>query len=210
MTVGPEIVSEVMENRDRLRVLVVGSGAREHALVWALSRSPSVKQLWAMPGNPGIASIAQIVDIPVTDVEHIADWADEHSIGLVVVGPEAPLALGLADRLIERGIPVFGPTRAAAELEWSKSYAKDFMRRHGIPTAPYGVFSDLDDALELCPPGDLCRWSSRPMVWPPAKASRSATRSVRQKRRFALHCSIASSGTPAIGSSSRAFSRAKS
>jgi phosphoribosylamine--glycine ligase len=138
-----------VEKSDQLRVLVVGSGAREHALAWALSRSPSVEQLWAMPGNPGIASVAHVVDIAATDVEHITDWAAAHEVSLVLVGPEAPLALGLADRLIERGIRVFGPTRAAAELEWSKSYAKDFMRRHSIPTAPYGVFSHLDDALNF-------------------------------------------------------------
>src|SRR3954451_6448115 len=158
MIVRPEIVSKVVENRDRLTVLVVGSGAREHALVWALSRSPSVERLWAMQGNPGIAAIADVVDIPVTDVERIVDWAADHHIGLVVVGPEAPLALGLVDRLLERGVAVFGPTRAAAELEWSKSFAKDFMRRHAIPTAPYGVFSDLDAA------SSFVRQESLPLV----------------------------------------------
>ena len=134
--------------RNTLRsVLVVGSGAREHALVWALARSPSVGALWAAPGNPGIATTARIVDIPVTDVEALAGWAAAHEIDLVVVGPEAPLALGLADRLLARGVPVFGPTSAAAELEWSKGFAKSFMRRHGIPTAPFGVFADVDAAL---------------------------------------------------------------
>jgi phosphoribosylamine--glycine ligase len=128
-------------------VLIVGSGAREHALAWALARSPSVSELWAAPGNPGIASLARIADLPVCDVVAIADWAQANAVGLVVVGPEAPLALGLADALEARGIPVFGPTRAAAELEWSKAFAKDFMRRHGIPTAPFGVFDDVDEAL---------------------------------------------------------------
>jgi phosphoribosylamine--glycine ligase len=128
-------------------VLVVGSGAREHALVWALARSPSVSKLWAAPGNPGMASLARIVDLPASDVAAIADWAQANAIGLVVVGPEAPLALGLADALETRGIPVFGPTRAAAELEWSKAFAKDFMRRHDIPTAPFGVFDDVYEAL---------------------------------------------------------------
>jgi phosphoribosylamine--glycine ligase len=128
-------------------VLVVGSGAREHALVWALAKSPSVGELWAAPGNPGIAETARIVDLPVTDVSAIADWAAANRIGLVVVGPEAPLALGLTDLLQARGVPVFGPTRAAAELEWSKAFAKEFMRRHEIPTAPFGVFTDFADAL---------------------------------------------------------------
>ena len=130
-------------------VLVVGSGAREHALVWALGQSPSVSRVWAAPGNPGIATLAGIADIPVTDVEAIAEWADVHGIGLVVVGPEAPLAMGIADLLRARAIPVFGPSRAAAELEWSKAFAKDFMRRHGIPTAPYGVFSEIEAALDF-------------------------------------------------------------
>lgn len=130
-------------------VLVVGSGAREHALVWALARSPSVGVVWAAPGNPGIATLARIVDLPVSDVEGIADWAERQRVGLVVVGPEAPLALGLADLLNARRIPVFGPTRAAAELEWSKAFAKDFMGRHGIPTAAYGVFTEIEAALDF-------------------------------------------------------------
>jgi phosphoribosylamine---glycine ligase len=139
-------------------VLVVGSGAREHALVWALARSPSVSEIWATPGNPGIATIAQTVGLPITDVAAIAEWAEAHDIGLVVVGPEAPLALGLTDLLAVRGIPVFGPSRAAAELEWSKAFAKDFMRRHGIPTAPYGVFSEFEAA------GDFIRTAGAPLV----------------------------------------------
>src|SRR5215217_1019665 len=141
-----------------LSVLVVGAGAREHALVWALSRSPSVSEVWAAPGNPGIATVAQTVNLPITDVDAISDWAEVHDIGLIVVGPEAPLALGLADLLDARGIPVFGPSRAAAELEWSKAFAKDFMRRHGIPTAPYGVFTEIDAAV------DFIRTTGAPLV----------------------------------------------
>jgi phosphoribosylamine---glycine ligase len=139
-------------------VLVVGSGAREHALVWALARSPSVSEIWAAPGNPGIGTIAQTVALPITDVAAIADWAGAHDIGLVVVGPEAPLALGLVDLLAMRGMPVFGPSRAAAELEWSKAFAKDFMRRHGIPTAPYGVFTEIEAAV------DFIRTAGGPLV----------------------------------------------
>src|SRR5215211_1586368 len=142
----------------RLSVLVVGSGAREHALVWALANSPAVGKIWAAPGNPGIATIAQTVNLAITDAEAIADWAAIHDIGLVVVGPEGPLALGLADLLAARGIPVFGPSRAAAELEWSKAFAKDFMRRHGIPTAPYGVFTEIEAAV------DFVRTTGAPLV----------------------------------------------
>jgi phosphoribosylamine--glycine ligase len=128
-------------------VLMVGSGGREHALAWALRRSPSVSDLYAAPGNPGIAELTETVDLPVTAVDGIADWAATRRIGLVVVGPELPLALGLADRLIERGVPVFGPRRAAAELEWSKAYAKAFLREQGIPTAAYATFDDAETAL---------------------------------------------------------------
>src|SRR5215212_4902365 len=142
----------------RYSVLVVGAGAREHALVWALSRSPSVGEVWAAPGNPGIAKIAQTVNLSISDVEAIAGWAEARDIGLVVVGPEAPLALGLADLLAACGIPVFGPSRAAAELEWSKAFAKDFMRRHGIPTAPYGIFTELEAAV------DFIRTTGAPLV----------------------------------------------
>jgi len=102
--------------------------------------------------------MAQTVSLAVMDVEAIADWAQAHEIGLVVVGPEAPLALGLADLLDARGIPVFGPSRVAAELEWSKAFAKDFMRRHGIPTAPYGVFTELEAAV------DFIRTAGTPLV----------------------------------------------
>ena len=141
-----------------MKVLVLGGGGREHALVWALARAPSVGEIWAVPGNPGIAAMAQTVGLPVTDVEGIADWAEMHDIALVVVGPEAPLALGLADLLDARGIPVFGPSRAAAELEWSKAFAKDFMRRHGIPTAAYGVFTEIETAV------DFIRGAGGPLV----------------------------------------------
>src|SRR5262245_3712921 len=130
MTVRPVNMSDNVEREDRLRILVVGSGAREHALTSSLSRSPAVERIWAAPGNPGIATVAELVDLAVTDVEAISRWAAHRAIDLVVVGPEAPLALGLADRLLASGIRVFGPTRAAAELEWSKSYAKEFMGRH--------------------------------------------------------------------------------
>jgi phosphoribosylamine--glycine ligase len=146
------------EDEGRLSVLVVGSGAREHALVWALARSPSVSEIWAAPGNPGIAAMAQTVALPVTDIAAIASWAEAHRIGLVAVGPEAPLALGLGDLLCERGISVFGPSRAAAELEWSKAFAKDFMRRHGIPTAAYGVFAEIEAAV------DFVRMAGGPLV----------------------------------------------
>ncbi len=117
-----------------------------------------MSEIWAAPGNPGIASLARIVELPVTEIEAIADWSEAQRMGLVVVGPEAPLALGLADLLLARGIPVFGPTRAAAELEWSKAFAKDFMQRHGIPTASFAVFTEISPAL------DYARTADYPLV----------------------------------------------
>jgi phosphoribosylamine--glycine ligase len=147
--------SDSAPTRDPFPVLVVGSGAREHALVWALAQSPSVSEVWAAPGNPGMAAMAQIVDLPATHVEAIADWAAAHAIGLVVIGPDAAVALGLADELHKRNVPVFGPTQTASELEWSKSFAKAFMARHGIPTADYAIFDDAQEALAYVGEGAL-------------------------------------------------------
>ena len=130
-----------------MRVLVVGSGGREHALAWKISRSPLVRELFAAPGNPGIAEVATLVALEATDVERIAHWSREKQIDLVVVGPEAPLVAGLADRIAREGIPVFGPSAAAAEIEGSKAFAKEIMEAAGIPTAGHGSFTELDPAL---------------------------------------------------------------
>lgn len=130
-----------------LNVLVVGSGGREHALVWAMAHSPSVARVWAAPGNDGMTALADLVPIAATDVAGITAWASEHEIELVVIGPDAAVAAGLADALDAAGIPAFGPSQAASELEWSKAFAKDFMTRHGIPTASYGTFDAVDSAL---------------------------------------------------------------
>jgi phosphoribosylamine--glycine ligase len=130
-----------------MRVLVVGSGGREHALAWKISRSPLVRELFAAPGNPGIAEVATLVALDATDVEGIAHWSRENQIDLVVVGPEAPLVAGLADRIAREGIPVFGPTAAAAEIEGSKAFAKEIMEAARIPTAGHGTFTELEPAL---------------------------------------------------------------
>lgn len=124
------------------RVLVVGSGGREHALAWKLRRSPSVAEVFVAPGNGGTAAEAGVRNVPISDVAALADWAQEEAIDLTVVGPEAPLAAGLVDLFRARGLAVFGPTRAAAQLESSKAFSKAFMARHGIPTAAYETFSD--------------------------------------------------------------------
>jgi len=125
-----------------MKVLVVGSGGREHALCWKLSQSPKVSGLVCAPGNPGIASCARLAAVAADDVAGLVDLARREGVGLVVVGPEKPLSLGLADALAEAGIPCFGPRKAAAEIEASKAFAKGVMQRAGIPTAAFGVFDD--------------------------------------------------------------------
>ena len=125
-----------------MKVLLVGGGGREHALAWKLAQSSGLSRLYAAPGNPGMEKIAQLVPLKASDVDGIVAFAQQENIDLVFVGPEAPLALGLADRLGENNIPCFGPTLRGAVLESSKKFAKDFMARHDIPTAAYRTFSD--------------------------------------------------------------------
>ena len=130
-------------------VLVVGSGGREHALCWLLDRSPSVGRLLCAPGSHGIAAQAECHSVPADDIEGIIRLAAKQSVDLVVVGPEAPLAAGLSDRLMGEGVLCFGPTAAAARLESSKGFAKSFMQRHAIPTARFEAFSDPEAASAL-------------------------------------------------------------
>jgi len=130
-----------------MRVLVVGSGGREHALVWKIAQSPRVSALFAAPGNPGMAALATLVPLQVGDLDGLVAFARREAIDLVVVGPEAPLVSGLVDRLSEAGVPAFGPSAAAAELEGSKAFAKEIMASAGIPTAEYEPFTDLAPAL---------------------------------------------------------------
>jgi phosphoribosylamine--glycine ligase len=124
-----------------MKVLVVGSGGREHALAWKLARSPKVQTVYVAPGNGGTAGEPGVRNVPITDLHALADFAAQEKVGLTVVGPEAPLAAGIVDLFRARGLRIFGPTRAAAQLESSKAFAKDFMQRHGIPTAHYATFT---------------------------------------------------------------------
>jgi phosphoribosylamine--glycine ligase len=128
-----------------MKVLLVGSGGREHALAWALARSPDLRALDCTRGNPGIAGLARCLDLP-DNVAALARHAADERYDLVVVGPEAPLVAGLADRLAAHGVPVFGPSAAAARVEGSKAFAKRFCERHRIPTASFRVFDDADEA----------------------------------------------------------------
>ncbi len=130
-----------------MRVLIVGSGGREHALAWALHREDPSVQLYAAPGNPGTAAFGTNLPISATDIDRLADAADAYGIDLTIIGPEAPLALGLADRLRAEGRAVFGPNRAAAEIEASKAFAKEVMTAAGVPTAASRSFTDLAQAL---------------------------------------------------------------
>jgi phosphoribosylamine--glycine ligase len=135
-----------MAATSQMKVLVVGGGGREHALAWALSRSPSVREVLCAPGNAGIASVARLVPIKADESIKLADLADAENVDLVVVGPEAPLVAGLADLLRDRGRAVFGCSRAAAEIEGSKIFSKELMQRHAVPTAAFGAFSQLPEA----------------------------------------------------------------
>ena len=129
-----------------MKVLVVGGGGREHALAWRLSLSENVDKVWIAPGNPGTAAEPGIENLPVTDIEELAQFAKTNGVELTVVGPETPLAKGLVNVFRREGLSVFGPTKEAAQLESSKDFAKAFMKRHGIPTADYETFSDPEKA----------------------------------------------------------------
>ena len=132
-----------------MKVLVVGSGGREHALCWKLSQSPLLAKLWCAPGNAGIAAVAENVAIAAEKVDELVAFAQTHAVDLVVVGPEAPLVAGLADKCRAQGIKVFGPSAAAAELEGSKGFMKDMAAKAGIPTAWYGRFTDMAKAKDF-------------------------------------------------------------
>lgn len=129
-----------------MKVLVVGGGGREHAIIRKLRESPEITELYAAPGNGGIGYDAVCVPIGATEVDKLAQWASEKGMDYVVVAPDDPLAMGLVDSLEEKGIPAFGPTAAAAQIEASKAFSKDLMRRYHIPTAQYETFSDVEKA----------------------------------------------------------------
>jgi len=137
-----------------MKVLVIGGGGREHAIVSKLAESPAIEALYCAPGNGGIAALAECVPIAATDIEKLADWAQAHAMDYVVVAPDDPLCLGLTDLLEQRGIPAFGPHKAAARIEGSKVFAKQLMEQNGIPTAKCAVFDDMLKALSYiadCP-----------------------------------------------------------
>ncbi len=137
-----------MDTRQIMKVLLIGSGGREHALAWKISQSPLLSELYIAPGNAGTAEVGKNVEIDITDFPLLRQFALENGIDLTVVGPEAPLTMGIADYFAEKDLAVFGPTAAAARLEGSKKYAKDFLQRNSIPTAKYSVYSEAEKAIE--------------------------------------------------------------
>ena len=130
------------------KILVVGQGGREHALVWKLAQSPELDKIYAAPGNPGIGSLAECIDIAADDIEQLLAFAQQAEISLTVVGPEVPLVNGIVDRFRAAGLAIFGPTAAAARLEGSKVFSKNLFKKYGIPTARYEVFHDMEAAKE--------------------------------------------------------------
>jgi phosphoribosylamine--glycine ligase len=130
-----------------MKILVVGGGGREHALVWKIAQSPLVEKIYCAPGNPGIANLADCVHIPADDIEALLDFARGEKIDLTVVGPEVPLTMGIVDRFQAAGLEIFGPNRSAARIEGSKSFSKELMKKYAIPTAAYETFTDHDAAV---------------------------------------------------------------
>jgi phosphoribosylamine--glycine ligase len=175
-----------------MKILVVGSGGREHALVWKLAKSKLVKKIFAAPGNAGIYRQAELVNIKAEDVEGLVRFAREKEIDLTLVGPEIPLALGIVDRFNQENLKIVGPTREAAQLESSKVWAKQFMRKYHIPTASFLTFDNLKDALKfvkgsmmpLAIKADGLAAGKGVIIAGNAVQAESAVREMMQKRRF--------------------------
>ena len=129
-----------------MKVLIVGGGGREHAMAWHMAKSQKIQQVYVAPGNGGTASDAHLINVPISDVVALREWAQAQSIGLTVVGPEQPLATSIVDKFRAHGLRIFGPTQATAQLESSKAFSKAFMARHGIPTAEYQAFTEVQAA----------------------------------------------------------------
>lgn len=175
-----------------MKILVIGSGGREHALVWKLSQSPKKPKIFCAPGNAGIASIAECVDIPATDIRSLLQFAKTQQAGLTLVGPEAPLAAGIVDLFQKESLPVFGPTQAAAQLESSKIFTKEFCRRYAIPQASFAVFTDaaeaeihLNDAsFPVVVKADGLAQGKGVVICPTCEAAQEAVRKMLVEKRF--------------------------
>ena len=157
-----------------MRVLLIGSGGREHALAWKLAASPLLTKLYAAPGNPGVAKEAELVKLDIADHAAVATFCKNNAIDLVVVGPEGPLVAGIADDLRDQGIRVFGPSKRAARLEGSKGFTKDLCAKYDIPTAAYGRFTDLAAAKAYVEKVGAPYLAQRSLVKPFEPSSRAA------------------------------------
>ncbi len=131
-----------------VNLLIIGSGGREHALAWKLKQSPKVGKIYAAPGNTGTALLGENVPIPATDISGLADWAEKNKINFTVVGPDDALALGIVNTFKRKGLKIWGPSRQAAQIESSKVFAKDLMKKFNIPTARFQAFNNYDEALK--------------------------------------------------------------
>ena len=130
-----------------MKILVVGGGGREHAICWKLSNESDVEKIYCAPGNAGISNVAECIDIQDSDIENLLNFAKENKIDLTIVGPEIPLVSGIVDAFEKEGLKIFGPNKECAQLEGSKSFSKDFMIRHNLPTAKYKEYTNLDEAI---------------------------------------------------------------
>lgn len=166
-----------------MKVLVIGSGGREHALLWKLAHSPSVKEVYVIPGNDGMTDVAHL--IPVKGTEDILDFARLLEVDLTVAGPETVLTEGLADEFAEKGMAFFGPSAAAAQIEGSKSFAKNLMKKYKIPTAAYETFTDEEKAVSYIKNERNIPLSSRQTDWRRGRASLLPKPKSRLFRRFA-------------------------
>ncbi|NSJ92712.1 phosphoribosylamine--glycine ligase, partial [Coprococcus sp. MSK.21.13] len=131
-----------------MKILIVGSGGREHAIAWKVAQNPKVEKIYCAPGNGGTALMDKCENIDIEEIGILADFAEENAVDLTIVGPEVPLVNGIVDIFKERGLKIFGPSKKAAALEGSKSFSKDFMKKYGVKTAAYEVFYEKDKALE--------------------------------------------------------------
>ena len=172
-----------------MKALVIGGGGREHALAWKLAQSPRVQTVYVAPGNAGTAAEPQLKNVGITDLDKLADFALAEKIALTVVGPEAALAAGAVDRFRAKGLRIFGPTQAAAQLESSKAFAKAFMKRHAIPTAGYAVFEDAT-AAHAHVDASAEPIVVRPTAWRRARAWSSRRHAPKRMRR-STRCSAA-------------------
>src|SRR5213595_4208741 len=175
-----------------MKILVVGSGGREHALVWKLRQSPHTERIFCAPGNAGTAEIGENVAIPTSDLKALVRFAKENRVDLTVIGPDDPLAAGIVDLFAAQNLRIFGPTKAAAQIESSKIFAKELMREQGIPTAQAGTFERSDAALRFCDrlqfpiviKADGLALGKGVIIAPDAASARSTIDEMMNQRRF--------------------------